>query len=42
MYYGAGAVGKLAAEADALRRAERKAQEEMRRAKKELLGAAWL
>src|SRR4051794_18721354 len=40
IYYGAGPAGKLAADADALRRAERKAEEEARRWQKDQLDAA--
>ena len=40
LYYGAGATGQLAAEVDALRRAEQKAEIETRKAQKDRLDAA--
>src|SRR5437879_3402344 len=40
LYYGAGPVGKLAAELDALRRAERRTEMEARRAAREQLESA--
>ena len=40
LYYGAGATGQLAAEVDALRRAERQAEADARKARKDRLDAA--